>query len=265
MLLIKPGFADYKYDSAWVVLPDPNGGYQIADFAMRMAAMDPLLPKRERMTYHGTFRKSHLAAALLIIKQGTHKWPDSDRFITADQGNDSLQETLRLGMWCISWAHEDVVANLDAFKLLMASDNWEADEQMGDCELAVTNRIVECMATVHSGVGVSMDQAVIARVKRICSTAWTDSDLYTLLDYAKTTTPQALEILRIFQRLTTDPTVFNVPIRHFKDVTEAFGLNHQWIKTSFTCAMYAADRKTEVKKSRWPWKGGTNCYFPETH
>ena len=223
LLLVKPGFATYKYECAWVVSPDPNCGYHLSDLANRHVAMDDLLPKRDRQAYSSTFRKSHLACALFIIKLGTYKWPGTERLITAEQGNPELQETLREGMWCLSWDHADVYANLEAFKLLMASDNWEADEQMGDCELAVLNRICECIGTSRSTeMGRSCDQTVINKVKKICSTAWTDAELFHLLDYAKGSTIKSLTLLRLFQRVTTDPSVFNVPIRHFKEVTEHF-------------------------------------------
>ena len=82
LLLIKPGFGTYKYECAWVVSPDPNGGFMLADLANRHAAMDASLPKRDRQSsYFGTFRKSHLACELLI-KLGTFKWPGTERFIT---------------------------------------------------------------------------------------------------------------------------------------------------------------------------------------
>ena len=164
----------------------------LADRANRDAALDALLPKRLRKTYHGTFRKSHLACTLFIIKMGNHKWPGTDRYITADQANAASRETLREGMWCKTWLHEDVYADLDTFKLLMASDNWEADEQMGDDELSVINRLCECMATVQKEMGVAKDQAVIKTVKKMCSTVWIDTELYALLDYAKTSTTKRL-------------------------------------------------------------------------
>ena len=250
LILIQPGFATYKYEHAWVVAPDPAGGFQMADLANRMAALDSWLPKRDRKTFYGTFRKSHLAAALLIIKQGTFKWPETDQYITADQGNADLKDTLRLGMRCQVWDHEDVTKHIESFKILMASDNWEADEQMGDDELSVMNRIFECKATVHSpDLGLTKDQSIIRSVKKICSTAWTDNELYVLLDYVKSTTPQAFDLLRIFQTLTTDPLVFNVLIRHFKEMTESFGMQYQWLKLTLTCAMYGADRTTETKKA----------------
>ena len=87
------------------------------------------------------FRKSHLACALLIIKLGTYKWPDTDPlrsgYINADKANPALKQTLKEGMHCKTWSHEDVYADLENYKLLMASDNWEADEQMGDDELSL--------------------------------------------------------------------------------------------------------------------------------
>jgi len=250
LLLIKPGFGTYKYDCAWVVSADPNGGFMLADLANRHAAMDALLPKRDRqLSYFGTFRKSHLACALWMIKLGTFKWPGAERFSTEEQGNQELKVTLREGMWCEVWNHADVYANLDDFKMLMASDNWEADEQMGDCELSVLNRISECLRTVHSAeMGRSMDQTVLNKLKRICSTAWTDAELVVLLDYAKGSNTASLALLRIFQSVTTDPSFFNVPIKHFKDVTEHFPKQYQDCRISITCAMYAADRQTEVKK-----------------
>ena len=68
----------------------------------------------------------------------------------------------------------------------MASDSWDVDEQMGDDELAVLNRICECMGTVRSAeMGQTHDHTVIDKVKKICSTAWTDDELFSLLDYAK--------------------------------------------------------------------------------
>ena len=268
LVLVKPGFAEYIYDHAWVTTPDLNGGYQIADNANRMAAFDPFLPRHARVPLYGTFRKSHLAAALLIIKRGAHTWPNTGQLITAEQGNDCLRETLQQGMWCKVWSHEDAYAeaNLEFFKLLMASDNWAADEQMADDELAVLNRIFECTATVHaSEVGAGVDQAIINKVQKICSTAWSLNELYGLLDYAKTSTLAALELLRNFQRLTTDPTQFNVPVRHFRDVVEFFGVEYQRIRISFACAMYVADRKNaaEVKQVWWPRQDGADRHFQE--
>ena len=251
LVLIKPGFGTYKYECAWVVSPDPNGGFMLADLANRHVAMDAFLPKRDRQTiYNGTFRKSHLACALLIIKLGTYKWPGTEKLITKEQGNQELQVTLREWMWCQTWDHADVYANLDDFKMLMASDNWEADEQMGDCELSVLNRLCESLGTVRSAeMGRTMDQTVIIKVKRICSTAWTDAELVVLLDYAKGSNMSSLAILRIFQSVTTDPLVFNVPIRHFKDVTEHFPTKkYQDCRVTMTCAMYGADREKEVGK-----------------
>ena len=251
LLLIKPGFGTYKYECAWVVSPDPNGGFMLPDLASRHVAMDAFLPKRDRQSsYSSTFRMSHLACALLIIKLGTYKWPGTERLITKEQGNQELQVTLREGMWCQTWDHTDVYANLEDFKMLMASDNWEADEQMGDCELSVLNRICECLGTVHSAeMGRTMNQTVINKVKKICSTAWTDAELVVLLDYAKGSNMSSLALLRIFQSVTTDPIVFNVPIRHFKDVTEHFPTKkYQDCRVTITCAMYGADREKEVKK-----------------
>jgi hypothetical protein len=117
LLLLKPGFMAYIYDHCWVVTSDPNGGYRIADHANRMAAFDPWLPRHERLPLHGNIRKSHLVAALTIIKRGAHKWPDTGQLITADQGNDCLRETLQQGMWCKVWSHEDAYApaNLEFF------------------------------------------------------------------------------------------------------------------------------------------------------
>jgi len=171
--------------------------------------------------------------------------------ITAEQGNPALQETLREGMWCQVWDYADVYANLEAFKLLMASDNWADDEQMGDDELAVLNRICECMGTVRSAeMGQTNDHTVINKVKQICSTAWTDEELFSLLDYAKGSSMRSITLLRIFQRVTTDPSVFNVPIRHFKEVTDYFrSSKYQMARVAMTAAMYGADRDTkEVRR-----------------
>ena len=51
-------------------------------------------------------------------------------------------------MKCIVWEQEDVLKHLETFKVLMASDNWDADETMGVDELSVMNRLYECMNTV---------------------------------------------------------------------------------------------------------------------
>ena len=116
LLLKKPGFATYRYQHVWAVAPDPNGGYLIADHANKMAALDKGLPKRDRLTYHGVFRKTHLATALLIIKLGTFMWPGTQTFINADNANPDLLETLRLGMHCLVWEQADVVKQLGTFK-----------------------------------------------------------------------------------------------------------------------------------------------------
>ena len=157
LLLVEPGFADYKYECCWAVCPPDQGGFKLAELANKNARLDPLLPPRDRKTYYGTFRKSHLACALLIIKLGTYKWPDTDPlrsgYINADKANPALKQTLKEGMNCKTWSHEDVYADLENYKLLMASDNWEADEQMGDDELSVINRLCECIVTATAGRG----------------------------------------------------------------------------------------------------------------
>ena len=261
LLLVELGFADYKYECCWAVCPPDQGGFKLAELANKNARLDPLLPHRDRKTYYGTFRKSHLACALLIIKLGTYKWPDTDPlrsgYINADKANPALKQTLKEGMNCKTWSHEDVYADLENYKLLMASDNWEADEQMGDDELSVINRLCECINTAPAGNGLTKEQVVIRKVKTMVSTAWKDNELISLLDYAKASSPQVLEILRIFQRLTTDPTLFNVPIKHFKDVTDNFSIEFQWVRCTFTCAMYGACRLKETKLA-----GGRGKKYP---
>ena len=70
------------------------------------------------------------------------------------------------------------------------------------------------------------------------------------MDYNKGTTPQAFALLRIFQSLTTDPSVFNVPIKHFEEVTEVFGLEYAWVRLTMSCAMYAADRDPKAGETK---------------
>ena len=193
LVLKKLGFATYRYQHAWVVAPDPDGGYLIADHANKMAALDKGLPKRDRLTYHGVFRKTHLATALLIIKLGTFMWPGTQTFINVDNANPDLQETLRLGMHCLVWEHADVVREISTFKVLMASDNWDADDVMGDDELAIIARMYDAMDTEKMAVGVSKDKAIIRQVQRICSSLGTETMLYILRDYMKASFKPALD------------------------------------------------------------------------
>ena len=72
LVLVKPGFADYKYECVWVVSPNPDGGFMLADRANRDAALDALLPKRLRKTYNGTISGQALIATLLLTKPMQH-------------------------------------------------------------------------------------------------------------------------------------------------------------------------------------------------
>ena len=72
--------------------------------------------------------------------------------------------------------------------------------------------------------------------------------LYILLDYIKASTRPAFDLLRVFQILTTDPTVFSVPIKFFKEMTEVSGLEYIFMKLTMTCAMYGANRDLQKKE-----------------
>ena len=115
----------------------------------------------------------------------------------------------------------------------------------------------------NSKLGLVRTRRSSNKMVQCCSTDWTEADLLSLLDYGKTTTAGAPLLLRIFQKLTTGPTQFNVPVRHFKEVVEHFGVKHQYVRTSFTCAMYGADRKSEkeVKHVRWSRQAGADCHL----
>jgi len=107
------------------------------------------------------------------------------------------------------------------------------------------------MVTARSAVlGRTNDHTENNKVKQTCSTAWTDEELFSLLDYAKGSSMRSITLLRIFQRGTTDPSVFNVPIRHFKEVTDYFpSSRYQMPRVTMNAAMYGASRDTkEVRR-----------------
>lgn len=181
MLVYKPKFAERKYDSVWVVDVDGADPYAIGRHANKMAALDVLLPARdEKLSYYSTFRKSHLGCACLLIKLGVVKWPGTDNFITAPDANPGLQEVLDSGLVCQVGPCAVVATKLEAFKVLMASDNCVGDEQMPEDDAWIIVRMKELADTASSVLyqsAFSFDQHVLSSVKQCFGTTWSDKEL----------------------------------------------------------------------------------------
>ena len=90
----------------------------------------------------GSMNKNHLTFALLMQIQGGRILPISQAELSPDLGNDSQQLALTRGVLCIAWSWSDVQANLEDFRLLMASDNKDADTSMTDSELHVIGDVI---------------------------------------------------------------------------------------------------------------------------
>ena len=252
MLFLKsPGFAKHKCDSVWVIKPDLDKPYAVVAHANKMAALDPVLPTRDpKVAYYGSFRNSHTCVALLQIKRGVLKWPGTDEYITAAGANDALKDVLDNGIMCEVWPAEKVSDNLESFRVLMASDNCQGDEQMPEDEVSIISRLKECVDTAHSNntvKGLNIDNQVLSKVKQYIGASWTDKELNKLLDYAKSTAPVCLELLTLVSQLIDKPTSFVVPTSHFRHVATLTS-EFQWSRLCFTVGMFTADMGKEAKE-----------------
>jgi len=253
-MIKQKGFAIHKYEAGWCVTPDPNNPLANWRHASAMTRDDPLLPKFAQKPLKATFKCSHLVACLLMQKQGGRHFPHSSELITDKMGNKQHQEAMTNGLFMHVFDFADVEKHKDKFLALMASDNMDSDVAMAEDELGTTWRIALAKETVRPGPGETLEEAVLAHVRKFSAPSVSDEDLKHLGDYARTTPQELLKFLRTFQRFICNPQKFTVAPQFLSNVSEV-SADFQNLRTGLAVWMYASDKQKEVTKMKGKLQG----------
>jgi len=128
------GFATYRYVAAWCHEPDPHAPLVVAEHGNKMGSRDGLLPKYRIEPLKGLFAKTHLATALLAVRQG--RFPALMDIVKKNPGDHvDLMEALTDGIYVEVFPWAAVQANRGAFLELMASDNFDHAHGMVESEI----------------------------------------------------------------------------------------------------------------------------------
>ena len=80
---------------------------------------------------------------------GGRKLPKSGRELNKTLMNSEGLDALKNGLYCLHFEYKDVIDNLDAFKKLMASDNWNAQLTLDDDELTIGKRMIKLVQSTE--------------------------------------------------------------------------------------------------------------------
>ena len=144
-ILVKEGFAKYRYVAGWCHEPDPGNDLDIYHHAVDLARTDPVLPHYSKKPLYGCFRKNHLVAMLQLIQEGRETLPGYGAFISSQSSPawDELNDVLNFGIEMEVFAYGDVAANLGAFESLMASDNVDSAFALAEDEFGMMTRLFQ--------------------------------------------------------------------------------------------------------------------------
>ena len=176
---------------------------------------------------------------------GGRKLPKSGKILNKTLANAEARDVFKNGMWVLHFEYHDVVDNLEEFKKLCASDNWDAFLTLGDDPLSLAKRMQKQIEEgKFPGSGTALDEAVVNSIKEMSGKALTDQDYNFLLQWAKTTCSVAMDFLSPLQKFLCDPTQYVVPASFFSwmaEVDPAF----QMIRITQDVRMWGADTRLE--------------------
>ncbi len=250
-IMLKRGFAHYRYDCLWTHSPNPRDPLEVYDHGQSMRSRNVLLPDLPKKALKGTFRRVHLMTGMQMTDEGGRTLPISGKALNKGIANSEAMDVFEHGLWCLHFDYEDVKENLEDFKNLMASDNWEADLVLGDNEVSLAVRMIKLIhSTAMKGKqGSDLDRAVIAQVKATAGEKFGDQDLKWLLNWAKTTSIEVADVLQPLQKFLVDPVAYAAPTQQFNWIT-GIPPECQWLRSTQFVRMYSADpnpEKGEIK------------------
>ena len=241
-------FQDHRYNMVWVKLPNPQDPTELVVLANKECKLDRRLPSREVKPMAGAMKANHLICVLLMQIHGGRTLLGTEMELTTSMGNEAQQRALEKGLRCITWSHSDVMVNLADFKLLMASDNKDADTAMPDSELHVIGSTLVDIATTPIGVGQTLEKVIMELLCMYASSCWSFEDRTVFIDFAKITSQISFDFILAFANLVTDFGLFTVPVELFRLILTVTTMHQQWIRVMWLCRLYTADWTSECNK-----------------
>jgi len=178
--------------------------------------------------------------------QGGRMFPKSGRELNKKIANAECCDCIENGVWVMEFDYKDVYDNLEEFKKLMASDNWNADLELGDNEVSIGKRMILLIkCTQFKGFsGTDLDKAVIGKLKETSGEKFRDQDLSWILNWAKTTASSVVDFLQPLQKYLVDPAQYSVPPQQLGWMASVVQ-DKQWLRATQFVRMYSASQDTE--------------------
>lgn len=189
----------------------------------------------------GSMNKNHLTSALLMQIQGGRTLPKSQVDLSFDLGSDSQQLALTRGVLCITWSWSDVQANLEDFRLLMASDNKDAETSMTDSELHVIADVIGEIAAHNMILGSTLDGTLTIYSIKHASSSWDSADLHLFIDFSKEFASRKFDFVLLVANWLCQSARFAVPTKLFRLILKNTKPVHQWVRALWVIRLYGAD------------------------
>ena len=251
-ILQKEGFATYRYYAAYAHTPPKDDPLQVYRHGKAMADKDRLLPRFEKKPLYGIFGKTHLMSGCLKIKQGDARYMNEQGEVTTQPmlvpaEEAELREVMQNGLFMEVWEYEFVVQNLEAFKALMASDNFDAGYGLAEDEQSLCARMFLAMKEVRIPPGMSHWTVVLQETKKFAGKAYREEDLEHFWEFVKTTPQLSMDYWRAVHRIVCDPAVFEVPPEVFKQCFNKMDPKYVFTRLAFVVRAYCSS--TDPKKN----------------
>jgi len=250
-IALQHGFAHYRYGDVWCHEPNQDDMLAVWRHAEAMRSRNSMYPELPQKPLSGTFRKVHMVTGLQLWHVGKLTFPKSG--ITFDKSllNVEAQDAMTNGVYCVSWDYEIVKADLEGFKKLMASDNWDVHMTLGDDEITLAKRMLLSLKE-HSGEGLcgdALDKAILKSIKAMSGKSFAHQDFVFLLNWIKTTSLTTFAFIQPLQKYVCDPAHYVVPTSFF-GMLALVDPAAEWLRVSQLVRMLATDprpEKNEVK------------------
>ena len=150
----------------------------------------------------GVFRNNHLVALRQLLKQGHGRFPGTNEPILPPEGSQwaELHDALLHGVETDVWSHQDVSDNAEAFKALMATDNFDAAWALAEDEFGILGRLSGVGRSIQPRAGETLWRAVYNSVRPFLGNRWSEKDLLCIYGFVATADPEKVRFLRAFSR-----------------------------------------------------------------
>ena len=239
------GFATYRYYAGYAHTPPKNDPLIVYRHGQAMADRDSTLPRFESKALYGVFRKTHLFSACLKIKQGSARYMNEQGELTTElmlvpPDEAELREVMDKGLWMEIWDYEFVMENMEAFKALMASDNYDAGYGLAEDEQCLCARMFMAKNELRCQPGVNQWTGVLAETLKFAGKQWQEDDLKIFWDFVKTVPKISMDYWQALHRVVCDPAVFEVTTDVFKNCFNKMDPKYVYTRLAFLVRAYCS-------------------------